>query len=278
MTNRRILIAYFWLFKEKHNVSFTELLRLMLKRRVVGHAQRYIAGISENNGFFEITFADIKEKLFWPQEYDHSSLCQVSTEIFDKKDWHYYETTETRVEKDDVVVDIGAAEGLFALSVVSRCGKVIVLEPDTIFYKALQKTFAPYQDPGKARLVNMAVSDQEGSCAIVLNGLSSCLDPSQEGGTRIASLDTVLQGEAKVDYIKADIEGYEMNMLRGARETIKKHRPKMAITCYHGGNDYKEMIQFVLSVCPDYRYYVKGVTQFDGRPVMIHFYTDTKSL
>lgn len=271
MWNRRLVIAYYWLFKEKHNVSFEEFLRLMVKPRVEKHARQYIKSVLQHEGFLAISFDAIEDTLFWPQEYDHASLCQVSTEIFDNKDWHYYEVPDTRVDNNDVVVDIGAAEGLFALSVVSRCRKVIVLEPDTIFFKALQKTFASYQDSGRARLVNMAISDSEGSGSIVLNGLSSCIDDSQKGSTRIAPLDIILQDELKIDYIKADIEGFEMNMLRGARETIKKHRPKMAITCYHGGNDYKEMIQFVLSICPDYRYYVKGITQYDGRPVMVHF-------
>jgi FkbM family methyltransferase len=33
----------------------------------------------------------------------------------------------------------------------------------------------------------------------------------------------------KVDFIKADIEGYECYMLEGGRETLKKFAPKLAI-------------------------------------------------
>jgi FkbM family methyltransferase len=52
------------------------------------------------------------------------------------------------------------------------------------------------------------------------------------GGTIVTTLDDYLNGE-KIDFIKADIEGEELNMLLGAKETIVRHKPRLAICAYH---------------------------------------------
>lgn len=49
----------------------------------------------------------------------------------------------------------------------------------------------------------------------------------------------------RVDYIKADIEGSERDMLKGAYETIKKFHPKISICTYHLPDD-KEILENLL--------------------------------
>ena len=48
-------------------------------------------------------------------------------------------------------------------------------------------------------------------------------------------------GIERVDFIKADIEGEELNMLKGARKTIEKFKPKLAICVYHRPQDLWEI-------------------------------------
>ncbi len=57
-------------------------------------------------------------------------------------------------------------------------------------------------------------------------------DELGDGGIDVVKLDDYLAGQ-KVTFIKADIEGMEMQALKGARELIKKQKPKMAICVYH---------------------------------------------
>lgn len=47
-------------------------------------------------------------------------------------------------------------------------------------------------------------------------------------------------------YIKMDIEGSEMAALMGAKETIKRHKPYLAICVYHRKNDLTEDVNFFL--------------------------------
>ncbi len=49
----------------------------------------------------------------------------------------------------------------------------------------------------------------------------------------------------RVDFIKLDVEGSEMDVLLGAVQSIKKFKPKLAISLYHKPNDIFELINYV---------------------------------
>ena len=61
-------------------------------------------------------------------------------------------------------------------------------------------------------------------------------------------------------------------MLKGAEQTIKNNKPKIAITAYHTQNDPNEIIAIIKGFVPEYNYYVKGIYEMDPKPVMIHFW------
>jgi FkbM family methyltransferase len=52
-------------------------------------------------------------------------------------------------------------------------------------------------------------------------------------------------GLKKVDFIKMDIEGAELNALQGALQTLRQHKPKLAISIYHYFDDYQSIINFL---------------------------------
>jgi len=56
----------------------------------------------------------------------------------------------------------------------------------------------------------------------------------------------------RVDFIKADIEGYERYMLAGAKETLKRFAPKLAICTYHLQDDPDVLSKIILEANPNY--------------------------
>lgn len=64
----------------------------------------------------------------------------------------------------------------------------------------------------------------------------------------------------RVDVIKLDIEGSEVAALLGARETILRHRPMLAISAYHRNDDMATIPALVASIAPDYRFYLEHYT------------------
>jgi len=73
---------------------------------------------------------------------------------------------------------------------------------------------------------------------------------------KVWSLDSYLQGKP-VTLIKADIEGFEMEMLKGAKETIKAHKPDLAICVYHKMSDLWLIPQFIHELVPEYKLYLR---------------------
>ena len=77
----------------------------------------------------------------------------------------------------------------------------------------------------------------------------------------VDAIDNVIK--TKVDFIKLDIEGAEQDAIDGAKKTIQKHKPILAICVYHKAEDWYKIPQKVLSMQSDYkiylRHYMEGV-------------------
>jgi FkbM family methyltransferase len=58
-----------------------------------------------------------------------------------------------------------------------------------------------------------------------------------------------------IDFIKMDIEGAEINGLKGASETIKKFKPKLAIALYHSVEDFELIPTLLKEIVPEYKFY-----------------------
>jgi hypothetical protein len=58
---------------------------------------------------------------------------------------------------------------------------------------------------------------------------------------------------SQVDFIKSDIEGYERNLLLGAKNTLKKFAPKLAICTYHLPDDPQVLESIIKDANPDYK-------------------------
>ena len=76
----------------------------------------------------------------------------------------------------------------------------------------------------------------------------------EEIKSRQITLDEFIErnGISRVDFIKADIEGMERNLLKGAGQTLKKFKPKLAFCTYHLPDDEKVLENMLKSCCPEY--------------------------
>lgn len=82
-------------------------------------------------------------------------------------------------------------------------------------------------------------------------------EQNKKGDTaRLISLDDYLAGRPAT-FIKVDIEGMEMDMLRGAKETIQAFKPKLAISIYHNPEDLFVIPEYVNSLLPEYKMAVR---------------------
>ena len=57
-----------------------------------------------------------------------------------------------------------------------------------------------------------------------------------------------------VDFIKMDVEGAELDILKGAAITIAKYKPILALSAYHKLDDFWTLTKFIKSINPDYEF------------------------
>jgi hypothetical protein len=59
------------------------------------------------------------------------------------------------------------------------------------------------------------------------------------------------------------VEGYELKVLGGCKETIKKYSPVIAVSAYHEPSDKVKMPQLILSFNPNYKYKLNKIGEED---------------
>ena len=223
--------------------------------------------MNEVDGQLVIHFQDFGYPLYYPIGLRDHSLYQVITETFCEDDWHRYEVPPTLVDPDEIIVDCGAAEGLFSLTVADRCQKIYIIEPLPAFTESLKLTFAAFEN---VEIIQVALGAEAGQGYLSESDISSGLRESNGIPVEISTIDSLFFDRGlPVTYIKADLEGHDYEMIKGARKTIQKHTPKIAITTYHRQDHARLIEAFLKEIEPSYEVVVKGIAEI-GAPVMLH--------
>lgn len=134
---------------------------------------------------------------------------------------HQYQSSSIHVEDGDVVFDIGAAEGLFALDQIDTASQVIIVECDPKWGKPLRKTFEPFGK--KVTIIEKLISTNNSNNTL--------------------SLETLLSQFKNFSiFIKMDIEGFEIPVLTSAINALKRRaNVKLSIASYHKYNDANDL-------------------------------------
>lgn len=84
------------------------------------------------------------------------------------------------------------------------------------------------------------------------------MDATAADSVPAVTIDDVVEEQhlGRVDFIKMDIEGGEVDALRGAEETLKRFTPRLAISVYHRPPDLPDIVTLVRQACPIYRLYL----------------------
>lgn len=142
--------------------------------------------------------------------------------------------------RGETVLDCGAESGEFALYAarsVGGSGKVIVFEPDPVACATIMKNLA-INRLDNVQVVNKGVWSIDTVLNYDENKRMLTKDPAHTGNAarvEVASIDNELgrMGVDRVDFIKMDVEGSEIEAIKGAAGTIDRFKPEMAIASYH---------------------------------------------
>ncbi len=79
---------------------------------------------------------------------------------------------------------------------------------------------------------------------------------SKQIPVEMRSVDSMFE-ERRVDFIKMDVEGAELQAINGAENTIKRDHPDMLISLYHRSEDIWKLPLRVLEIDPSYKLYIR---------------------
>ncbi|MDE2600351.1 MAG: FkbM family methyltransferase [Rhodocyclaceae bacterium] len=178
---------------------------------------------------------------------------------YDYRPWDQYfeDFIGTRL---DVFVDAGGYDGDTAEQFSKRYPdyqRIYLFEPDSANLAKARQRLAHTRD---IEYVGQGVSDSPGTLNFSTEkGSASAV--SADGGVAIpvTTIDTYIK--EPVSLIKMDLEGWELNSLKGAQRHIREDRPVLAISAYHHPSDFWRIREFVHSLGLDYDLYMRHYSE-----------------
>jgi FkbM family methyltransferase len=156
------------------------------------------------------------------------------------------------VTNDECFVDCGSYTGdtirSFLTQTENRFRKVVAFEADSLVVPSLE-TYAKGLGP-RAALYNAAVGAHTGVVHFSGNGIGGGHVNAAGVVVPCVRLDDALADE-RVSFIKMDIEGAELEALEGARHTIERDRPILAVCAYHKPNHLWRIVAALKFLAPE---------------------------
>jgi FkbM family methyltransferase len=146
------------------------------------------------------------------------------------------------IKADFTVVDIGANLGYFSKNFarLANKGKIISIEPVPVFFETLKRFMKKFNH---VELYNVALGNEVGTITMVLpetngmirTGLPHIAESEEEKKKHRTQEVAIVKGSEllkdldRLDYIKCDIEGYELNVFQELKSVLQKHKPYVQI-------------------------------------------------
>jgi hypothetical protein len=173
------------------------------------------------------------DRLYFPESWSLSKVKENYISLIEEqsilggnfleKSPHQYQSEIFCVNKGDIVLDIGAAEALFALEVINLASKVYIFESEKMWAKPLEATFEPYKNK-----------------VVIINKMVSGVDSENE-----ITLETALMNETpKSLFLKLDIEGSESLVLEANKHLLNKDIDIKVACCTYHKNEDEEYLKF----------------------------------
>ena len=128
----------------------------------------------------------------------------------------FLEWCRSRDKKFNTVLDIGAWCGTWSAEFAPYCKKIYAIEPDRTHVECLLKNLSSFDN---IELLDYAVGDIETRVSLTDDDFTQARRIYSIGNILMKTVDSFKFED--VDLIKIDVEGFEMNVLRGANDTLK---------------------------------------------------------
>ena len=160
-------------------------------------------------------------KLYFKKDWTNDRIIssyQMLLAEQDKNSPHYYFDDNFKIEPGSVVVDVGAAEGIFALNQIEEISHLYLIETDPEWIDTLRLTYEKWLN--KITIIKKFVSNTDDETNV--------------------KIDTYFKDFERIDFLKIDVDGAEQELIYGGDQTISLKTKKLVICTYHKPQDYED--------------------------------------
>ena len=171
----------------------------------------------------------------------------------------YYEPFLDLKKSGESFCDIGGFDGNTTIEFIKRCpnySKIYFFEPEPDILNQAKNALSCFD---KIDYYPYAISDKREVLHFTSSDDSSMVSETGEIEVQAEKIDNVVN--SPVTFLKMDIEGSEALAIEGAKQTILKYHPRLAICVYHKGADFIDIPKQVLEIRSDYDLYMRHYTE-----------------
>ena len=203
------------------------------------------------NGFFD----EESKKAF--DEWIYQKRTSINWKPYSNQT-QYFEPGVIKFHENETFVDVGGYEGETTIEFFKQSQNIsntsaIILEPEKANCDIIKEAFSRKTN---IKIMPYGAWSKYQKIAISSDGSNSTLGHG-DGFVECDTLDHLLKDEYPT-YIKMDIEGAELEALKGAEKTIKRATPKIAVCVYHKKKDVINIIEFLKGIVPTYNYFFRS--------------------
>jgi len=212
--------------------------------------------------------------LFSDQESKKTYIGMINFRQTGKKNYHichgahaqYFINDFFTYGKNEVLIDCGACIGdtieNFLKLPNMKYEQIVAFEPNTDNFKILENKFGANIGGGDGiMLINSGVYSKD--CVLYFSGNNLgghisevATEMKDETSVKVCAIDN-LPNLKTVTFIKMDIEGAEMEALKGSQKTILRDKPRLAISIYHSNEDMLRIAEWIHNIVPQYKFYCR---------------------
>lgn len=227
----------------------------------------------ENKEAFEQTYDWLADDLSREtmRAYMDGRMNGIMRPLYDCRVPDQYFIPEVRLAPREVYVDCGMYDGDTVVEFMGRCpdyARIIGFEPDKENVEKFKKRNLPKE---RIEVYHAGVWSEETMLRFSADGTTaSRVEESGEISLPVKSIDSLCL-EENVTLIKMDIEGSELEALKGARQTIQRDMPKLAICVYHKKEDLITIPQYIRSLKLNgchYNFYLRHHSLYEHETVL----------
>lgn len=221
--------------------------------------------ISTHTGLVEV------KQFLLESGFPAENIYVMAEYMFCVEQGQYFDTDFMCFEDKEIFVDAGCKDFFSSFEMIKYCknlNKIYAFEPDCYNYQdclklkdklhGIEVELFEYGTWSKKDTLYFSATG-DGSSHITNNG---------DMAINVMAIDDAVDPDDRITFIKMDVEGSELESLKGAKGTIQKYKPKLAICIYHKEEDMTEIPLYIKELVPEYKLFIRHHSNMAGETVL----------